>query len=208
MNPAIILIFVPIIVGIIIPVNVHVYAIAPISDIDIKSMLDKTRFKNMNTTELELELRLIQESNPNWECMDRNENDVCDNIFLRNGTGVLLERVPKESDLKEEDYVIVGGEKKPVVEWDDDPDVSWDDADSKDDDKKEGNDCWDGREFVGKDECDTHGLPLCSETEGVACFDDRDYPDEDSDEDDDEDETKNCGGEPCTATEKEDSWLD
>jgi len=48
-----------------------------------------------------------------------------------------------------------------------------------DDDK----DCWDNGEWNGK--CDTG-----------------------NEEVDEDEETANCGGEPCTPTEKEDSWLD
>jgi hypothetical protein len=43
--------------------------------------------------------------------------------------------------------------------------------------KKTGADCWEDGDFIGKDECDTHGLPLCSEVETGNCFDEADYPD-------------------------------
>jgi hypothetical protein len=55
-----------------------------------------------------------------------------------------------------------------------------DNDDNNDKEKKTGEDCWDGFEFVGKDECDTGGNPLCSEVRGTVerpCFDEGDYPD-------------------------------
>jgi hypothetical protein len=68
-------------------------------------------------------------------------------------------------------------------------------ASSNDNDKKQGNDCWEGTKFIGKDKCDTKGNPLCSETDGVECFDDKDYPQPDNDNDLDEDSNDN--GDDC-----------
>lgn len=45
------------------------------------------------------------------------------------------------------------------------------------------------------------------EDEGEGESEDNDG-DNDNDDDNDDDEAANCGGEPCTATEKEDSTLD
>jgi hypothetical protein len=44
--------------------------------------------------------------------------------------------------------------------------------------KKTGNDCWENGNFVGKDECDTHGLPLCSAVDEGRCFDEQDFPED------------------------------
>jgi hypothetical protein len=48
-----------------------------------------------------------------------------------------------------------------------------------DEDKSTGSDCWENGDFVGTDECDTGGLPLCSEVESGRCFDEADFPDSD-----------------------------
>ena len=56
--------------------------------------------------------------------------------------------------------------------------------DEEGNDKKSGDDCWDDGEFIGKDKCDTHGLPICSEvSDGRACFDDLDSPQPDDEDD-------------------------
>jgi hypothetical protein len=80
------------------------------------------------------------------------------------------------------------------------------DPGDKDEKKKTGDDCWEGRTFVGKNEYDTHVLPNCSEVEeGRAepkdggCFDDEDYPDLSEEEEDrisEEAEEKDIGGQP------------
>ena len=46
------------------------------------------------------------------------------------------------------------------------------------DKKRTGSDCWEKGDFVGKDECDTGGLPLCSENDSGPCFDEADFPEE------------------------------
>jgi hypothetical protein len=91
----------------------------------------------------------------------------------------------------------------------------------------EDKDCWDNGEPNGKcDEDDSEDLPECDGSyqdcvtdDGYICeagssdhgceIDEEDeeyaYAEE---EDAEEEETANCGGEPCTPTEKEDSWLD
>ena len=91
-----------------------------------------------------------------------------------------------------------------------------------DDDK----DCWDNGEYNGK--CDEDNgeedLPECDGSyqdcitdDGYFCeagtsdhgceIDEEEYAYAEE-EDEEEAETANCGGEPCTPTEKEDSWLD
>jgi hypothetical protein len=61
-----------------------------------------------------------------------------------------------------------------------------------DEEKKSGADCWVNGDFIGKELCDTHGLPLCSELTsaerdgGVRCFDEADAPDVDESEDEGE----------------------
>jgi hypothetical protein len=63
---------------------------------------------------------------------------------------------------------------------DGDRDTSGDqDQTEGDQDKRTGSDCWIDGDFVGKDRCDTGGLPLCSEDDSGRCFDEADFPDED-----------------------------
>jgi hypothetical protein len=60
-----------------------------------------------------------------------------------------------------------------------------------------------------KDASDSTGLYTC-----IDGSQEEDWQDcegggaEDEDESDEEEETENCGGKTCTATEKEDSWLE
>jgi hypothetical protein len=67
--------------------------------------------------------------------------------------------------------------------------------------------------FDRKDYSEDTGLYHCKDGSQVGdwrdCDDDKDNTDADGlGEDESEEETENCGGEPCTATEKEDSTLD
>ena len=48
----------------------------------------------------------------------------------------------------------------------------------EDSSRKTGADCWVNGDFIGKDKCDTHGLPLCSENDQVRCFDEADFPED------------------------------
>jgi hypothetical protein len=65
-----------------------------------------------------------------------------------------------------------------------------------------------------KDNSDTTGLYQCMDGSDVADWrdcngDDNDNGNNDNDNSKDEDEeTSNCGGESCTPTEKEDSWVE
>lgn len=146
------------------------------------------------------------------QCVDFNSDKICEFVVLANGTmianpAVQVQPVNPMTQLVERQKIIIQQEKAK-------------NNDNDDDDKKQGDDCWENGRFVGKDECDTHGLPICSEVNfRVACFDELDSPqpanddsprnDEDDDDNDEGDEnTSNCGGEPCTDTEKEDSWTD
>jgi hypothetical protein len=68
--------------------------------------------------------------------------------------------------------------------------------------------CWDRKDYDQET-----GLYPCKDGSYVGdwrdCDDDRDDEGSDGgDEDNSDEETENCGGEPCTATEKEDSWVD
>jgi hypothetical protein len=68
--------------------------------------------------------------------------------------------------------------------------------------------CWDRKDYDHET-----GLYPCKDGSYVGdwrdCVDDRDDEGSDGgDEDNSDEETENCGGEPCTATEKEDSWID
>lgn len=63
--------------------------------------------------------------------------------------------------------------------------VQTDDNDGNDEDttgdadpKKTGSNCWENGDFVGTDECDTGGLPLCSEIDEGRCFDEQDFPED------------------------------
>lgn len=69
-------------------------------------------------------------------------------------------------------------------------------------------DCWDRKDYDQET-----GLYPCKDGSYVGdwrdCDDDRDDEGSDGgDEENNDEETENCGGEPCTATEKEDSWVD
>lgn len=99
-------------------------------------------------------------------CLDFNEDGICD-VDFKDGNVIVYE-LDNESG----------------------------DGDNNDDNKKEGNDCWEGTKFIGKDKCDTKGNPLCSEVNfEVECFDDKDYPQPDNDNDLDEDSNDN--GDDC-----------
>ena len=99
---------------------------------------------------------------------------------------------------------------------DDDPNN--DDGGDGDDDPRDDPDCWYGDLYVCDEngECDTDRIDCITDCEdgssvttGEECpgDDDSDEPADDEADESDE-ETENCGGESCTATEKEDSWTD
>jgi hypothetical protein len=155
------------------------------------------------------------------QCIDFNQDRICEYVVLANGTMIANPAIQQQaapmSQLVERQKVII---KEQQRDNDDDNDNDNDDNNNKLPycDQDDSGACFDSRDYD-----QVTGLFPCRDGSQVADYrdcpdrggDDEDNNDNDNDNDssrDDEEEeeenTSNCGGEPCTATEKEDSWTD
>jgi hypothetical protein len=156
---------------------------------------------------------------PIAQCIDFNSDGVCEYVVLANGTmitnpllygqqGQLVQQQPVNtnpmSQLVERQKVIIKEHQRD----NDDDDNDNDSGKTYCDVPNPSNPCHDRR-----DGDEITGLYTCMdgshEEDWRDCNGNSNDDDDNNDEErEDDEETANCGGEPCTPTEKEDSWTD
>ena len=164
-------------------------------------------------------------------CKSANPKETCISTVAANGTIIVIPGTPPP--VKQPlmiDEVNGGYETGEEEEWTDEGDSDEVPRQSSGDNNNNNNnndnprddpDCWYGDLYICDEngKCDTENVDCVTEcadgssvTTGEECpgDDKSDAPSEEEDNRDgpNEEETANCGGEPCTPTEKEDSWVD
>jgi hypothetical protein len=142
-------------------------------------------------------------------CLDSNEDKICD-VDFHDGKVVVYgpDVVTKQTSINA--MAQLDERQKELIRGANNNDNDNNDNENDDDDNDNNDDDDSGTKY-----CDGQAAPKYPD----SCYDRNDLPEDsgyddddndnnDNDNDNNDEETSNCGGESCTATEKEDSWTD